>query len=126
MTYVLVGMIGAQRPNYDGQLGLLAQLNEVEAESIRLDDTTIPDGAMAYDDLRFAVMAGETIMRHNAEFNPPLNLVVGEVADGRLTALLLPNTPTPADGGHGTSGRRSESLIRTAALRLGVAVRRPT
>jgi hypothetical protein len=113
MSYVLVGLIGAQNPSYDGQLGLLAKLNEVEAESLKLDDTTIPDGVMSFDDLRPALMAGETIMQHNRDFDPPLNLVAGEVADGRLAALVLP-----------PESKKSDVLVRTAALRYGIAVRR--
>ena len=112
-TYVLSGLVGAQKSNYDGQLGLLAKLNEVEAESLRLDDTTIPEGVMLFNDLRFAVMAGQSIMGYNCDFDPPLNLVLGEVIDGQLAALLL--APKP---------ERSDRLVRTAAHHYGITVGR--
>jgi hypothetical protein len=115
MTYVLVGLIGAQKSSYDGQLGLLVSLSVVEAESLKLDDTTIPEGVMSFVELRAALMAGQTIMEYNRDFDPPLNLVVGEVADGQLAALVLP----PAS-------KKSDVLVRTAALRYGIAVRRLT
>jgi hypothetical protein len=113
MTYVLAGLTGAERRGYDGQLCVLARVSEVEGETILLADVTIPDGAMSFDALSEAMMAGEAIMGHNREFTPPLNLVVGEVQDDGLGALLLP-----------PESKKSDQLVRTAALRYGVAVKR--
>lgn len=120
-TYVLLSFdarvrsVGPGRPslNPNGDLRALVKVNEVEAESVALDGVTVSAGAMSFNDLRFAVMAGQTIMRYNREFDPPLNLVLGEVIDGQLVALVLPPKP-----------EKSDRFVRTAALRYGIAVTR--
>ncbi len=120
-TYVLLSFdarvrsVGLGRPslNPDGDLRALVKINEVEAESVALDGVTVSAEAMSFNDPRFAVMAGQTIMSYNREFDPPLNLVLGEAVDGQLAALLLPPEP-----------QKSDRLVRTAAHRYGILVRR--
>jgi hypothetical protein len=122
-VYVLMSLAGA-----DGELRVLTQVNEVEGTTVEFDGRTVPADAMRFDVLGEAAAAGAAIMGHNREFNPPLNLVLGEAREFdengrcfienrpmglRLKALLLPAEPTKTD-----------RLVRSSGLRYGLTVKR--
>jgi len=129
MSFVIVGLVDAERAStysiphgiskpagvgeYTGELCVLTSTSPVETESILLEDTTIPDDAQVLDSLETALRVGDMMIRRDMRLWPPLNPVVAEVRDGRLEALLLP-----------PGAKKSDRLVRDAALRYGVAVRR--
>jgi hypothetical protein len=114
-AYVLVGLADAEQPGtYDGRLCVSVSADPLTgSESILLDDTAIPDAAKSFMGLPAAITYGDLLNRMDKRLWPPFNPVVGEAVDGQLAALLLPPVR-----------EKSDRLVRTAAYRYGITVRR--
>lgn len=114
-TFVLVGLADAEQPGtYDGRLCVSVSAHPLAgSESILLDDTAIPAAAKSFMGLPAAIIYGSLLNWMDRRLWPPFNPVLGEAVDGQLAALLLP-----------AEAEKSDRLVRTAAYRYGITVRR--
>lgn len=114
-TFVLVGLADAEQPGtYDGRLCVCVSADPLAgSESILLDDCALPDTARRFKELGAAIAFGSMLHAMDRRMWPPFNPVIGEAHDEQLAALALPPQP-----------ERGDRLVRTAAHRYGILVRR--
>ena len=112
--YVLVGLMDVELTGYDGKLCVSISADWLAgSESRELSDTTLPADSKTFTSLDHAIAYGNKLIEMDKRLYPPFNPALAEARDGRLVALLLP-----------PEVQASDKLVRAAALRYGIAVRR--